>query len=296
MIGPTEFQMGKRIRGSSIGTAFILTLALLCVVPGRLLAQFLPEEIAQREAFEKILLNAEILRFEEIGEGITKPYKLFLKHGEGEVKAAWKNPSGKMYGFLEGWQYEIAAYRLDKLLGTNMVPVAVEREFQGKPGALVLWVENAKSLLALVEEEAPVPKSAVEQTNNMKYLIRAWDCLLANDDRTQQNILYTEDWRTIAFDHSRAFRCTRQHRRKLMYGAHGLKTFANGQPVLFRRLPRWFVENVKALTFDSIKAAVGPYLTDDEIEAVLARRDLLLVEVAEMIKNQGEAAVLYENF
>jgi hypothetical protein len=294
MMGARESQMGKQTHGPSTGTVFVLALAFLCVVPGRLLGQFLPEEIAQREAFEKILLNAEILRFEEIGEGITKPYKLFLKHGEGEIKAAWKNPSGKMYGVLEGWQYEIAAYRLDKLLGTNMVPVAVEREFQGKRGALVLWVENAKSLLDLVEEKAPIPKSAVERTNNMKYLVRAWDCLVANDDRTQQNILYTEDWRTIAFDHSRAFRSTRQHRRRLMYGANGLKTFAGGQPVLFRRLPRRFVENIKALTFDSIKAAVGPYLTDNEINAILARREILLAEIAEMIKNQGEADVLYE--
>ena len=25
----------------------------------------------------------------------------------------------------------------------------------------------------------------------MKWLARAWDCLIANDDRTQQNVLYT---------------------------------------------------------------------------------------------------------
>ena len=272
----------------------ILVLASLAGLSSQLLAQFLPEEIAQREAFEEILLTAEIVRAEEIGEGVTKPWRLFLKHGDREIKAAWKNPSGKLHGFLEGWQYEIAAYRLDKLLGTNMVPVAVEREFQGKPGALVLWVEDTKSLLYLVENKIRIPESVTEQTNKMKYLIRAWDCLVANDDRTQQNILYTEDWRMIAFDHSRAFRSSKEHMKRLMFGAKGIKTFDGGQPVLFRRLPRWFVENVKGLTFDTIKTAVGPYLTDREIQAVIARRDLLLAEIAEMIKAQGEEAVLYD--
>ena len=284
--------MGKKRSGFAV--VLIGVSVVLASVPGRLLAQFLPEEIAQREAYEKILRTAEIVRFEEIGEGITKPFRLFLKDGDREIKAAWKNPSGKMYGFLEGWQYEIAAYRLDKLLGTNMVPVAVEREFQGKPGALVLWVEDTKSLLDLIEERIRIPEEHSDHTQKMTYLIRAWDCLVANDDRTQQNILYTADWRVIAFDHSRAFRSTREHTRKLMFGANGIKTFQDGRPVLFRRLPRWFVENVRALTFDKIKEAVGPYLSDKEIKAVISRRALLLDEIEAMIKAQGEDAVLYD--
>jgi hypothetical protein len=61
----------------------------------------------------------------------------------------------------------------------------------------------------------------------------------------------------------------------------------------FRQLPRSFVEKVKALDFDSIKNAVGPYLTDDEINAVLARKKLLLAEIEEMIEEMGEDMVLY---
>ena len=58
-------------------------------------------------------------------------------------------------------------------------------------------------------------------------------------------------------------------------------------------LPRAIVEKTKALTFDSIKGAVGDYLTDDEIKTMLVRRDLILAEIDKLIKKNGEANVLY---
>jgi hypothetical protein len=256
-------------------------------------AQFLPDEIAARPAREEYLRTAEIVRFEELKEGVTKPFKLYLRKDGLELKAAWKNPKGIQQGFLEGWQYEIAAYRLDKLLGLNMIPPAVEREFQGKPGALVLWADNKYSLLKVVEDKIPVPLDAKERIDKMKWLTRAWDSLIANEDRTQQNVLYTEDWRTIIFDHSRAFRGGAEFTRRLMFGRKGIKISDQGTPFLFQRLPRWFVDGIKALTFQTIRGAVGETLTDREIKAVLARRELLLEEIKQTIKEKGEAAVLY---
>jgi hypothetical protein len=255
--------------------------------------QFTPDQIAQREAQEEFLRTAEIVKSEPLREGVTKPFKLYLLKDGVEGKAAWKNPSGIQLGFLEGWQYEIAAYRLDKLIGLNMVPPAVEREFQGKKGALVLWVDNKYSLLNLVEQGIRIPDSAAENAEKMKWLARAWDSLIANEDRTQQNVLYTEDWRMILFDHSRAFRSEGEFAKRLMFGRNGIVVSAQGRPFLFRRLPRWFVENVRALTYEDIKAAVGTTLDDKEIKAVLARRELLLKEIALMVQEQGEAAVIY---
>jgi hypothetical protein len=252
-------------------------------------AQFKPSEIAQREQWEEFLTTADIIKSEPIGEGVTKPTRLYLKKGEIEKMGAWKNPSGMMDGFLEGWQYEIAAYRMDKLLDLNMISPTVEREFNGKKGALSLWADTKTSLLKLAEQNKQPPRS----TDPAKYLTRAFDSLIANEDLTQQNVLYTEDWRTILIDHSRSFRSDREFTKKLMFGAHGVKKFQDGSLILFRRLPRAFVEKVKTLDFTTIKNAMGPYLTEKEINAVLARKKLLLDEIAEMIKQQGEDKVLY---
>ena len=271
----------------------VMGVLLAATLPTAVRAQFLPDQIAQRPAHEEFLRTAEIVRFEEIGEGVTKPYKLYLRKDGVELKAAWKNPRGMQQGYLEGWQYEIAAYGLDKLLGLNMVPPAVEREFQGKKGALVLWVENKYSLLKIVDEGIRIPDEAKDHTEKMKWLARAWDSLIANEDRTQQNILYTADWRVIIFDHSRAFRCQGEFAKKLMFGRDGIKRGANGDPFLFRRLPVWFVDRIKTLTYENIQKAVGPTLTDREIKTILVRRDLLLKEIDQMIKEQGQAAVLY---
>jgi len=90
-----------------------------------------------------------------------------------------------------------------------------------------------------------------------------------------------------------SFRSGKEFTQKLMFGRNGLKVSAQGRPFLFRRLPRWFVEKVKALDFKSIKEAVGPYLEDKEIEAILKRKALLLAEIDEMIKESGEDKVLY---
>jgi hypothetical protein len=62
---------------------------------------------------------------------------------------------------------------------------------------------------------------------------------------------------------------------------------------LFRKLPRAFVDKIKALNYNQIKEAVGPYLNDEEIEALLERKILLLAEIDEMIKEKGEKRVLY---
>ncbi len=273
--------------------AFVVSALALGAAPPAGLAQFLPEEIALRPALEEFLLTAEIVRFEEIGEGVTKPYKLFLRKDGVERPAAWKDPKGLQGGFLEGWQYEIAAYRLDKLIGLNMVPPAVEREFRGKPGALVLWAECEYSLLKVMERGIEIPEEAGDRTDKMKYLTRAWDSLIANEDRTQQNVLYTGDWRTILIDHSRAFRCGGKFSEKLMFGRNGIQKTAQGAPLAFRRLPRGFVERIRALTVGSVRKAVGQTLTDREIKAVIVRRDLLLKEIGRMIEEQGEEAVLY---
>lgn len=250
--------------------------------------QFIPKELSLRPELEKFLKTAEIVRYKEIGEGVTKPFKLYLKNGELEHAGCWKNPKGMRQGYLEGWQYEIAAYEMDKLLGLNMIPPTVEKEFKGKKGSLQFWVTSEMSDLERMDKGIRIPKNHLISWNRQKYLTRAFDCLIGNEDRTQQNIRYTKDWRTILIDHSRSFRSSRKFTRNLVYGKNGIK----GEK-LFRQLPRKFVDKIDSLDFESISAAVGSYLTDKEIKAVLKRKELLLKEIKEMIEEKGEAKVLY---
>lgn len=268
---------------------FIYLISVILISQFNLLfSQFTPEEIAERAKWEEFLKTAEIIRSEDIGEGVTKPYRLYLKKGDLENSGCWKNPSGIQHGFLEGWQYEIAAYEMDKLLELHMIPPTVEREFKGKRGSLQLWITSEMSDLDRMENGIDIPRSKIPSWNKSKYLTRAFDCLIANEDRTQQNIRYTKDWRTILIDHSRSFRSKRKFTRRLVFGKKGIK-----EKKLIRQLPREFVEKVKSLNFEIIKQAVGPYLTDKEIEAVLKRKQLLLKEIDEMIKELGEDKFLY---
>ncbi len=251
-------------------------------------AQFTPEELASREKWEEFLKTAEIVGSEDIPEGVTKPIRIFLKKDDVEGSGAWKRVKGIQQGVLEGWQYEIAAYEMDKLLGLNMVPPTVEREIKGEKGSLQFWMDFEMSDLERMEQNIQVPSSKVDNWTKMKYLLRAFDSLIANEDRTQENVRYAKNWRMILIDHSRSFRSSKKYTKNLVNGKKGIK-----ERKLFRMLPRAFVEKIRALNFDNIKKAVGPYLKDKEIDAVLVRKGLLLTEIDEMIKEKGEDSVLY---
>jgi len=283
------------MRGSPAKSKIILALSLLAIGGTSLFirGQFKPTEIAQREQWEEFLRTAEIVKSEPIGEGVTKPWKLWLKKGDIEKKAAWKDVDERQGDFVDSWKYDIAAYRIDKLIGLNMVPITIEREFRGKKGALSLWADSKYNGLEIIENNIPIPARALKQTDDMKYITRFWDSLIANDDRTQENYRFTEDWRTIIIDHSRAFRSNKENTEKLMNGANGIKRKDDGGPYLIQRVPRALFDKIKALDPAGLKQAIGPYLTDQEVEAIIARKPLLIKEIAEMIKKNGEKNVLY---
>lgn len=235
-----------------------------------LVAQFTEEELAERQAQEEFLATAEIVESEQMGktEGVTLPWKLMLRGGGMESKAVWKNVEGRKGGFWECWKCEIAAYRMDKYLGVNAVPTAVYRDFKGN-GAIVMWADHWISGREKQADKIKVTPARVGHWNQMTALQRAFDNLIGNEDRHLGNILITEDWRVILIDHTRAFRSTKKWTKKLKYG--------EDRPM--KRLPRSFVEKVKALDEPTLREVVGDTLTDEEIAAVLARRVLLLEEI-----------------
>jgi len=275
------------------GLAFnVLIILFVCSIQAW--GQFTADEVAEWARWEAFLAEAPIVRSESVGEGVTAPSKLWMEKDGLKRAAVWKGVNKKLSaGVLDSWKYEIAAYRLDQLIGLNMVPPAVERVYKGKKGALVLWIDFQYSLLEIMEQGGRFPVRVAEQLPAWNDLYYIWSSLIANDDPTQQNIRFTRDWRIIFIDHSRAFRSDKPYTERLVFGANGIKkSAATGQPFLFTGLPRALYEKLKALGLESIRQAVGPYLTDMEIEAVLARKELLLAELDGLIKRDGEDKVL----
>lgn len=256
------------------------------------LAQFTPEEIAEREKWEEFLKTAKIIKQEQPfskREAVTEPWVLTLEKDGITNKAIWKNPEGRMKGSVENWRWEIAAYRLDKYLGLNMVPPTVEKRFQGNRGSCQFWVEDCISLKDKVEGNIKTPSYKVFPLNRAYYQQRAFDNLIANEDRHQNQFLFTKDWRMILIDHSRTFRTSGKFTRNLIYD----EKYKEGPSFIMKELPRAFVEKLKSLNAALIKDIAGEYLTDDEIEAVLSRRDLILKWLDKHIKKLGEDKVLY---
>jgi len=254
-------------------------------------AQFTPEELAERAKWEDYLMTAQIVGQVQMGgrEAVTEPWRLTLEKDGIKKDAIWKNPEGRMRGYIEGWKWEIAAYRMDKLLGLNMVPPTVEKRFQENRGSCQLWAESEMSLKTKEEKKIKPPSYKIGYWNRAIYLQRAFDNLIANEDRHQNQILITNDWRMILIDHSRSFRSSKKFTENLIY----TEKHKEG-PKLMSELPRAFVEKIKALNFQMIKDAVGEYLTDDEINAVLARKELVLKEIDRLIAKHGEESVLYD--
>jgi hypothetical protein len=252
--------------------------------------QFLPDELAQREKWEDFLMTAEVVDSKQMtGPGaVTSPWVLTLKKGDVTHRALWKNAQGRQGGFWEGWNYEIAAYRLDKHLGLGMVPPTVERRFREEKGSCQYWVDDCMSLREREEKKIKMPPIKVFHWNRETYLQRLWDNLIANEDRHTNQILITPDWRMILIDHSRSFRTSSKFTKSLIYTARHREG-----PKLMSELPRAVVDRVKALDFATIRSVVGDYLSDEEINAVLARRDLILAEIDKLIKINGEDKVLY---
>lgn len=263
---------------------------LLVLLWGGLLplhAQFSPDELENRATWETFLVTAESVDQAQMGtrEAVTNPWVLTLQHNGLQKKALWKNPSGRMKGYMENWKWEVAAYRLDKLLGLNMVPPTVERRFGGDLGSCQLWMDDCITLKVKQTKKIKTPSYKVYYWNRALYLQRAFDNLIANNDRHQNQYLVTEDFRMLLIDHSRSFQTSGKFAKKLIYSKKSKEEM--------KQLPSAFVEKLRGLDSEALRQAVGDYLTDKEIEAVLIRRDLILKEVDERIAQLGSDKVLY---
>ena len=219
--------------------------------------------------YEEFLRTAPIERVEMIPLGVTRPRRAFFAPGGLARSAAWK-PLRPSYqgGWFESYKSEIAAYELDKLLGLGMVPPTIERTYQRETGALVLWLEGVKSweqALAL-----PKPDSWSRQLARMKL----FDDLIGNPDDNKGNLLVDGEWNLYLIDHSRSFMEDR-----------------NMLPQKLDHVETALWEKMAALDEPGLKAALGAWLSDKQIRAMLARRDRMKTTIDDLVKKNGKRAV-----
>jgi len=153
-------------------------------------------QVLNDKLLEKILTTGSIDTIKT--EGPT--WKLLQVVAFDKTVLAYFNEVSSPKGFVP----EIAAYRLDRMLGLYMVPATVLREVGGKAGTLQYVPEATIS-----ERERVSSKQGDRATCSMTKqhdAMYVFDTLIHNPARTPQSMLYaTGDWQLMLVNHKGAF-------------------------------------------------------------------------------------------
>lgn len=222
--------------------------------------------------FEEYLKTAPIENIGDIPVGVTKPKRAFFAKGGLAGSAALKYlPSGIKSGFWEAYKSEIAAYRLDRILGLDMVPPTVERRVGADLASLQLWVEDCK----LLKDADQTKVTAALRWAQQVWRQRTFDNLIANIDRNAGNLLVDGEWNLVLIDHSRAFASNTMPFTKQM-----------------TRIDRAFYERLKLLDEATLMRELKPWvLSGGSVRDILKRRDKIVAQFDRLAQEKGEAAV-----
>jgi hypothetical protein len=242
-----------------------------------------------RAQIREFLLTAPIINEQKTSRGVTAPKRLTLSDGVVTRDAGFQavdavipvsERTNRMdqfeVNFNDAYRYNLAAFALAELLGIgDMMPVHVEREYQGRKGSLSWWAD------VQFDEEGRRKKNAQPPNptawNQQMYRMRVFTALIRDTDRNLGNILHTPDWRVMMIDFTRAFRLN--------------KELINQKDLLI--IDRALFRKIESLTIDAAQKAVGTYLTKTELQAVMDRRDALVAHYRKVIADRGEATVFY---
>jgi hypothetical protein len=174
------------------------------------------------------------------------------------ARMAWRAfPPGVHRGFKQSYKMDIAAYELDKLLKMDMVPPTVERQLRDNVGAAQQWVEKVVDARDVTSLDAQHRSHWEDQTVRMKM----FDNLIGNRERNPANMLRDPAWNLILVDHTRAFAPDRALLHTLT------------------RIDEAYWARIESLTRSQLDAALGQWLVDNEIQAILDRREAMKAEI-----------------
>jgi len=176
----------------------------------------------------------------------------------------------------DSFNYESAAYELDKYLGLDLVPPAVRKMIKETFGSLQIFVEKAIREADLKRDNLMLgdPEVFEWQMADLKVFENLVYDKCGNDKDT---LIQKETGKVYRVDFSEAF----PPENRTIPGCEILRCSRR----LYQRLLEWEQETVTVF--------LSTYLNEEEIRALHARRDAIIRMIQEQIESRGESAVLF---
>jgi hypothetical protein len=240
-----------------------------------------------KDEIKEFLRTANVINSKTSSKGVTHPRRLTLSNGTithdasfqtiDVHKSEMKLESGvTVLNFIDSYKFNIAAYELAELIGMDdMLPVYVERKWQGHTGSLSWWLPAKMDEQERVAQKLHPPDP--DAWNKQMYKVRVFDELIYDTDANLTNILIGPEWQVWRVDFTRAFRNDKD-----------LKT-----PNDLVRCERQLLNKLKGLNGDELAAKTHNYLNKEQVQGVMARRDKIVARFEELIKTKGDKEVLY---
>lgn len=220
-----------------------------------------PRRVGQRadalsaEVLEDLLATGNIVEVTRNDAGLTT---VEIEWNGTTISARFVESSRR-----KGLNTEIAAYRLDQMLGLEMVPVTALREVNGKQGTLQFLPKNARDeAYRAAGGQGGGAWCPIDRQWNSMYV---FDVLIYNEGRVPTSMVYSpENWQLLLMGHQNAFSTKRDKPRYL-------------EPVPLDLTGAW-VEALRSLTDDRLEEQLGDVLDSRRLSALGKRRDMLLDE------------------
>jgi hypothetical protein len=177
--------------------------------------------------------------------------------GEQTVSAYFR----EMQGAEEGVIPELAAYRLDRLVGLDMIPATVRRDIGDQQGIMQFIPEDAITELHRVASGRG--KEMYCSREKQIAVMHVFDALINNQGRTPLSMLYSpDDWLLLLIGHDTSFSTEVE------------------RPEYLRDIELTVGDQWRAalgkLDDDVLRAELGDVLNEDQLLALASRRDSLL--------------------
>ncbi len=224
------------------------------------------EEELPDVVLERFLARAPIVSITEIDPGV--PLKMLELQGDGmHLRAVFgENQETAEEAAAAGrrarrrYQHTVAAYRVDRLMGLNLVPVTVLRKIEGNEGLVQIWIQAALDQ-AVIEEYGRW--SLLEGLDGQIARVAAFSALIGIEDRLPAGrMLLPISRRVLLADNSVSFYPDPRVDPYLPEGCGPVGAA--------------FMASLRSLEKGELTEILAALVSDEAIDALLSRRDGLV--------------------